>query len=238
MFAGCGEEVTLQYKVLENGTDCEILGASDNTIKKLVIPETIDRYTVTKIGWSAFNGYSELKSVKLPSTLEVIETAFSNCTSLETIEFSEGIKKIHGFNYCSSLKTLEIPASVEDISGFYYCTSLKNIKVDADNNYFTSRDRSGNECNVLVVLKNGEKNPVNWLKLTANEFTIPNDVGVIGGRAFTNCPEMTEIHIPPSVDMISASIFRECPEFTTIYGKAGSKAEDYAIKYGYIFIEE
>lgn len=35
MFAGCGEEVTFQYKVLENGTDCEILGSSDNTIKKI-----------------------------------------------------------------------------------------------------------------------------------------------------------------------------------------------------------
>ena len=237
MFAGCGEEVTFQYKVLENGTDCEILGSSDNTIKKLVIPETIDRYTVTKIGWSAFNGYSELKSVKLPSTLEVIETAFSNCTSLETIEFPEGIKKIYGFNYCSSLKTLEIPASVEDISGFYYCTSLKNIKVDADDNYFTSRDRQGKECNVLAGVKR-ENIPANWLMLTANEFIIPNDVGIIGKYAFINCPEMTSLSIPPSVEMISESARDECPNLTTIYGVAGSQAEKYANKYGYTFIEE
>lgn len=52
----------------------------------VTVPETVEGYTVTAIGESAFEGNTALVSIDLPNTIEVIgKRAFANCTSLTTM---------------------------------------------------------------------------------------------------------------------------------------------------------
>ena len=52
----------------------------------VTVPETVEGYTVTAIGESAFEGNTALVSIDLPNTIEVIgQRAFANCTSLTTM---------------------------------------------------------------------------------------------------------------------------------------------------------
>ena len=62
---------------------------------------------ITSIGSSAFNGFSKLKSVSIPSSLQEIgKNAFSGCTSLTEFPFSENISQIgsSAFSGCTGYR--------------------------------------------------------------------------------------------------------------------------------------
>ena len=56
------------------------------TAASVTIPTTVNGYTVTAIGESAFEGNTTLTSIDLPDTIEVIgKRAFANCTNLSDV---------------------------------------------------------------------------------------------------------------------------------------------------------
>jgi hypothetical protein len=66
-------------------TTCAVISYS-GTETSLTIPETVEGYTVTEIGAAAFKDNTELTSIDLPDTIEIIRTqAFMGCTSLATM---------------------------------------------------------------------------------------------------------------------------------------------------------
>ena len=69
----------------------------------------IDRYAFFESG---------LESIEFPSTLEVIEdSAFSICSSLHSVKFSEGIKKIDNYVFFKcGFESITFPPTVEMIS--------------------------------------------------------------------------------------------------------------------------
>lgn len=92
----------------------------------VVIPSTIDGYTVTEIYGEAWG----------------FDNAFYNCTSIVSITLPETLTTIgaHAFRGCTSLESIHIPASVTSVDNFYDCTSLKTITVDENNTVFSSVD--------------------------------------------------------------------------------------------------
>lgn len=59
---------------------------SESVAYELVIPSTIDGYTVTEIGSWSFSNTNSIKKVTLPNTLLVLnDVAFYNCESLEEV---------------------------------------------------------------------------------------------------------------------------------------------------------
>lgn len=258
IFAGCGEETVLQYKALGNGTDCAIVGVDDKTMTKLVIPAELNGLRVTQIEWAAFSNCTELKSVELPETLEIIgPAAFSSCTKLKSIEVPEAVKKIGlgafadctelkevimkegletisgaAFQNCTELVTLEIPASVSMIfeTAFKGCVGLENIKVADGNQAYTSKCETGDEANVIIGKMNNE------LIVLGKELVIPDGIEEIGAAVFDNHPNITSLTIPESVGGAYVSdIFEKCKLLNTIYGKAGSSAEAWAKEKGINF---
>ncbi len=84
--------------------------------------------------YNAFEKSETLKTVKLPSTLECIEScAFIGCESLSEITIPDGVKYIdrQAFEKCTSLEAINIPDSVERIgySAFEGCSSLKTVEI-------------------------------------------------------------------------------------------------------------
>lgn len=77
----------------------------------LIIPEGCE-----KIGFAAFRGCKELKSVVIPGNVKTIQNfAFKGCDKLERVEILEGVEGIGfcAFRGCSRLEKVVIPGSVE-----------------------------------------------------------------------------------------------------------------------------
>ena len=91
---------------------------------EFVLPEGM-----TTIDKGMFEGCGKVTSVKLPSTLTMInETAFKGCTSLTSMEIPQGVKSImyEAFSGCTSLASISIPSSIEyvDEEAFENCPNL------------------------------------------------------------------------------------------------------------------
>ena len=145
--------------------------------KNVVIPSTIDGYTVTRIELGAFFDNNNITSVTVPNTVTSIgHSAFAECDNLESVSLSEGLKTI-GDNYdplednvyaafeqCPKLKSITIPASVTNMTysglGYYACGS----KIDG----FTIKGYKGTAGQSYAV--------DNGFKFTALNTTSPESV--------------------------------------------------------------
>lgn len=146
---------------------------SKTNLTEIVIPENVE-----KIGAGAFDfegdesRISPLKKVTFKGNkIEVIESStFSNCKSLEDINFPDGLKIIedHAFEVCNSLTSVTIPDSVTEIGegAFSTCGSLTDVIIG--NGVTSIGETAFTEC---------------W-ELT--NVTIGSSIEFIGGRAFNS----------------------------------------------------
>lgn len=142
------------YRVLDDGT-AEIwnyVGSDEDVI----VPSVIDGYSVTSIGYPAFNSSGIVKNVFIPSTVTSIGSeSFVNCRVLENIEVEnsnlyyasqDGIlfnkAKTNLLQYPSGrYETLyEIPDGITTISeyAFSYSTGLKAVKISDSVRYINN----------------------------------------------------------------------------------------------------
>ncbi|MBO6307930.1 MAG: leucine-rich repeat domain-containing protein [Oribacterium sp.] len=96
-------------------------------IRTVKLPDTL-----LAIGEYAFSGCKNLKGLELPETMKIIrQGAFSGCSSLSYVKIPKGILEIedHTFEFCTSLETVEIPPSVGSIgsAAFSGCEKLKKL---------------------------------------------------------------------------------------------------------------
>lgn len=138
-----------------------------------------------KIISTAFYSCNNLKSVKIPYGVKVIDTqAFSYCSDLMEVTIPKSVHTIgaSAFNNCNSLKQIKIPGSVKTIEegAFSMCNSL--LKVELPNNlkniglniFSGSESLALNEYEGGLYLGN-EKNPFLFLvRLSSVEATEVN----------------------------------------------------------------
>ena len=145
------------YEVLSDGT-IRITSCQTSDVN-LVIPDTIDGYTVTEIGANAFANQTSIQTVKFPANLKQIgvkafanctgllevslpdtiqgagQLCFSGCTALKKAVLNKGrINIVYGmFENCTSLTEVVIPDTVENIAmyAFLNCRSLTHLNLPA-----------------------------------------------------------------------------------------------------------
>lgn len=121
------------------------------------IPGSLGGKYISDIGWGAFRGCTNLKSVNIPDSLILIGTyAFDDCTGLENVTIPEGVTGIDtlAFNNCTSLESIVIPDTVTYFGGgsFTGCTNLKFVKFSDD--VIDIRDNEFRDCpNVSVAYR-------------------------------------------------------------------------------------
>ncbi len=104
---------------------------------KVEIPASYQGVAVKRIASCAFMACSELSSVMLPSTIEVIEmNAFASCEALAKIDLPANLKIIddYAFSSCKALTAIKIPAGVTRIGeyAFMACTSLSSVSIPSE----------------------------------------------------------------------------------------------------------
>ena len=113
-------------------------GTNYNGLTNVVIPETVEdngtTYNVTSIGDNAFSYCSSLESVNISEGVTSIGNgAFSDCPCLENINFPESIISIgnNAFSGCSSLTNITIPKGVTSIEcyAFFSCICLESVTI-------------------------------------------------------------------------------------------------------------
>ena len=171
----------------------------------IVIPESVTyeevTYSVTSIGYRAFDGCSGLTSVTIPNSVTSIgSTAFSDCSGLTSVTISNSVTSIgsSAFSGCSGLTSVTIPNSVTSIGSFafYGCSGLTSVTIP--NSVTSISDGAFNRCSGLTSV------------------TIPNSVTSIDGSAFYGCSGLTSVTIPNSVTTIGEDAFSRCGGLTSV----------------------
>lgn len=189
------ELVVDNFKYTENGGKATITGYEVKPEGELTIPSTIvngdTTLTVTTIGWSAFNGCSDITKVTLPDSITAIDVyAFANCTSLNDVNFEEvtSLDTIKGGAfYNTALTEITMPSSVKLLDGY--------------NPMHSQNDGAFEEIDTLLK--------VDLSNISSAEFRF-------GKSVFENCDNLNEVKLPSNLGSISESAFALCPKLTTI----------------------
>ena len=193
-------------------------------VTDIVVPETIDGYTVVSSGEGAFEQTgitsiqlpdtiisietdafrsSELQSINLPNNLITIgDSAFCG-SKLKSINLPVNLKIIgnQAFASCDSITNVYIPRNVESIgAGSFERSGLEKITVDKENQFYIADDN-------IVYNKDKTSLILYPSKKSQNYFAIPEGVESIGERAFSWAENLAQLSFPNSLDTIGNNAF-------------------------------
>ncbi len=161
-------------------------------LSQINLPES-----VTYIGDFSYSGLTE---ITIPDAVTAIgSSTFSNCKSLEKVEFGANVKTIgmSAFSYCTKLSSVTIPASVRDIEGYAFDNSgLSNITIE------------------YGVQRLGRWVFYNCDNLTS--ITLPNSIYEVGDEVFGYCDALTKVRLSDNITNIPYGTFRFCNNLAEI----------------------
>jgi len=164
---------------------------------------------VTEIGNEAFANCINVKSVKLPDTVEFIGYwAFCSANNLESIEMPDSLEFIGQFAFMqTALTSIDIPAATTCIKddAFANCY-LKTINVDSKNTVY--KMVNGALCDSTKLIK--------YTIGSNSEYTVPNGITEISGFAFEGAKDLEKIEFSNTVEIIGQSSFSHCESLTHI----------------------
>ena len=140
VFASCSRLTSIvvnpDNSTYDSRENCNAIIKTDNNALIVGCKNTIIPNSVIGIGYTSFEGCSELTSIVIPNSVTYIDSnSFLGCEGLTSIVIPNSVTYIgnRAFNYCTALSSIEIPASVTDIDSgaFDNCTGLSSIFVRA-----------------------------------------------------------------------------------------------------------
>ena len=248
--------VGLSYSINEDGTTCTIIDPGTCTDIDIVIPASIDGYTVTAIGAHAFQNCSNLTGIVIPNTVTAINSyAFYYCTGLTEMTIPDSVTIIgsHAFAGCSRLTSITLPFVGEKKDG----TGYTNFGYIFGATQFTDNDSYVPSSLTTVTVTGGtfigayafyECYSIQSVSLpdsaayigvyafynctSLRDVAIGNGATSIGEYAFGYCYSLTEIVIPVNVTSFGSKAFYNCPALADIY-YVGTQSQWYSISKAY-----
>lgn len=163
-------------------------------IRQFTVPQT-----VTKIGYSAFDGCTQLTAITLPAGLrELGDEAFKGCTALTGVALPDSLTALgYGvFRGCSALTAAEFPAGIAPFSWstgssmLRNCTSLRSVKLPKTVSSLGDDFFAG--CTAL------------------EQIVLPDSVTEIGSNLFNGCTALTDVTLSTNLQAIPANTFYGC----------------------------
>lgn len=205
------------FKYKTSGSSATITGLVETTDipADIVVPSSIENYTVNAIGDEAFKDWPIIKSVTIPAGITTIgDNVFSGCTSLSKIIvdnanqffisinwvlFSKDMTRLICYPPGKTGTSYTIPTSVKTIgsSAFNSCAALTTISVSA-----------------IGVTSIGSYAFYGCTNLT--NITLPSGITSIENCTFSLCSSLTDINIPLNVTAIGNYAFNGCSRLKSI----------------------
>ena len=210
------------YNLVSKTKQAEVTRNPDKQSKytgDVIIPESVSyenmNYSVTSIGYMAFNKCSGLTSVTIPSSVKSIEeSTFADCKGLTSVTIPNSVVSIGGYAFynCSSLTSVTIPNSVTSIGdkAFYNCLGL--TKVIVSDIAAWCGIKFGFVANPLYYCHHLYSDENTEIK----DLVIPNSVTSIERYAFEGCSGLTSVTIGNNVTNIAEGAFSECLGLTSV----------------------
>ena len=221
------------YEIIDNEATIidSNLDASTTTIE---IPSAIrdvdgKDYSVTTIGYSAFNNCINLTSIAIPNSVTTIgDYAFYDCSSLTSVVIPSSVTTIgySAFSGCNNL-TIYCEATSQPSgwdSSWNWNGSYGSIipvvwgyvdsSTTTEYEYAVCKDDEGNEYITLVRYIGSSTEVIIPEFIEHKGENIP--VTTIGDYAFSGCNNLTSVAIPSSVTTIGYSAFSGCSSLTSV----------------------
>ncbi len=191
----CSEGSNIEYRI-NDGRAAVAKAASVQG--DVVIPDHIDGAPVVAIGKGAFEGNADIKSVKLPSTVEILgSAAFKGCTSLENVELPVDLEVINAsaFQGCGKLESVVLPSTLKRLCSYAF-----------------------DGCKALCHLPHRVKGGVSSTSFVTDQMEthLPISLEYIGEAAFRGCATLSEAVIPYKVSSIKAQTFEGCTALSRV----------------------
>ncbi|MDE7097911.1 MAG: leucine-rich repeat protein [Ruminococcus sp.] len=222
-----------------------LLISYSGTDSHIEVPEKIDGYTVTEIGNYAFRDNTQLKSIKLPDTINDIGiSAFQN-TGLVSFDVPENVTSIHTNTFADCINLEKI--NLSDNVSYMYLSAFTNTKVDPCSlvkedmifsyNGILYNAMDGEICVLgiepsekklikdnVVIPDNFNGFPVTRISDSAfsrdsngiKSFTLPDSIYDIDKSAFFGITTLESINIPKNVSVIQKETFRKCSNLSDV----------------------
>jgi len=182
-FTASDNGIEYEYEVivpLMNFVRIKAVTPADQLVGEVTLPSTVNyngtRYVVSQIAESAFEGYTGLTEVTLPSTITTIEKkAFRGCTALQEINTPQTLSTIeeYAFENCTALEEFDMEASISAMGEgcFRNCSELEEITLPTSLNTLPAKAFEG--CTDLETVY------------------IDRVLLSVGSRAFAGCSNVT-----------------------------------------------
>ena len=129
-----------------------ITGYNGNDID-IIIPSMFNGFTINIIEY-AFSNNQTIQSVYIPDTVEQITfLAFYSCSNLETIRMSSSIKLIESNSFGGTkIKSIYLPKSIQKIQRYAFanCNSLSTVYYEGSEEEWYNIDIEGNNNNLFI----------------------------------------------------------------------------------------
>ena len=215
------------------------------TDSQIEVPEKIDGCTVTAIANNAFKDNTQLKSIKLPDTINDIGTSAFQNTGLVSFDVPKNVTTINRNTFADCINLEKI--NLSDNISYIYLSAFENTKVDPcslvkgdmifsyngilynamDGEFSVLGIDSGEKKLIkdnVIIPDNFNGFPVTRIIDMAfykdsngiKSFTLPDSIYDIGESAFFGITTLESINIPKNVSVIQKETFRKCSNLSDV----------------------